>query len=164
MPLPPPTPTAVTYRAQSHYCRFMMGHSLARMDIFHFLPHFRLYGVIPLHTCVPPYKYRKILEMLPKLMKLMKPCEIRGSRLCSICCPRLDLGAGRTLLSWRAPKSNEPWRHRLATSLPGTIPMGYFPCLSSSNYHALYMGTDCLDLIKLRETILLCFVIVFFFL
>ena len=32
-----------------------------------FLPHFRLYGVVSLHRCVLPYKYRRILEMLPKL-------------------------------------------------------------------------------------------------
>ena len=33
--------------------------------------------VVSLHTCVLPCKYRKILEMLPKLTKL---CEIMGSR------------------------------------------------------------------------------------
>ena len=42
-----------------------------------FLPHFRLYAVASLHVCVLPYKYREILEMLPKLMEL---CEIMGSR------------------------------------------------------------------------------------
>ena len=41
------------------------------------LPHFRLYEVVLLHVCVLPYKYRTILEMLPKLMKW---CEIMGSR------------------------------------------------------------------------------------
>ena len=45
---------------------------------FLFLYHiFRLYEVVPFHRCVLPYKYRNILEMLPKLMKL---CEIMGSR------------------------------------------------------------------------------------
>ena len=38
-------------------------------DISNFLPHLRLYEVVSLHMCVLPYKYRKILEMLPKLMK-----------------------------------------------------------------------------------------------
>ena len=42
-----------------------------------FLPHFRLYGVVSLHMCVLPYKYRKILKMLLKLMKL---CAITRSR------------------------------------------------------------------------------------
>ena len=42
-----------------------------------FLPHFRLHEVFSLHMCVLLYKYRKILEMLLKLMKL---CEIMGSR------------------------------------------------------------------------------------
>ena len=40
-------------------------------------PHFRLYEVVSLHMCVLSYKYRKLLEMLPKLMKL---CEIMGTR------------------------------------------------------------------------------------
>ena len=35
-----------------------------------FLPPFCLYEVFSLHMCVLPYKYHKILEMLPKLMKL----------------------------------------------------------------------------------------------
>ena len=47
---PPHTPKAVTYHEQSHYCRFMIGHSLGRMDISFFLPHFRLYEVR--FTCV----------------------------------------------------------------------------------------------------------------
>ena len=34
-------------------------------------------GVVSLHRCVLPYKYRRILEMLPKFMKL---CERMGSR------------------------------------------------------------------------------------
>ena len=34
-----------------------------------FLTYFRLYEVVSLHTCVLPYKYRKILEMLLKFMK-----------------------------------------------------------------------------------------------
>ena len=38
-----------------------------------FLPHFRLYEVVSLHVCVLPYKYRKILE---RLLKLMKLCNI----------------------------------------------------------------------------------------
>ena len=38
-------------------------------DISNFLPHFRLYEVVSLHMSILPYKYRKILEMLPKLMK-----------------------------------------------------------------------------------------------
>ena len=42
-----------------------------------FLPHFRLYEVVSLHMCVLPYKYRKILEMLLKLMKL---CFINGEQ------------------------------------------------------------------------------------
>ena len=33
-----------------------------------FLPHFRLHEVASLHMCVLPFKYRKILEMLLKLM------------------------------------------------------------------------------------------------
>ena len=37
-----------------------------------FLPHFRLYEVVSLHACVLPYKCRKILEMLLKLMKLCR--------------------------------------------------------------------------------------------
>ena len=48
-----------------------------------FLPHFRLYEVVSLHMCVLPYKYRKMLEGLPKLLKL---CEIMvrfaGPQLC----------------------------------------------------------------------------------
>ena len=35
--LSPHTPKAVTYHEQSHYCRFMIGHSLGRMDISYFL-------------------------------------------------------------------------------------------------------------------------------
>ena len=34
------TPKAVTYHEQSHYCRFMIGHSLGRMDISYFLTTF----------------------------------------------------------------------------------------------------------------------------
>ena len=34
------TPKAMTYREQSHYCRFMIGHSLGRMDIPCFLTTF----------------------------------------------------------------------------------------------------------------------------
>ena len=52
----------------------MIGHSLGRMDISPiFLPHFRLYEVVSLHVCGSPYKYRKILEMLPQLIKLCDP-------------------------------------------------------------------------------------------
>ena len=48
----------------------------ARGPIFPiFLPHFRLYEVVSLHMCVLPYRCRKILEMLLKLMKL---CDIMG--------------------------------------------------------------------------------------
>ena len=32
-PLSPNTPKAVTYHAQSHYCGFMIGHSLGRIDM-----------------------------------------------------------------------------------------------------------------------------------
>ena len=42
-----------------------------------FLQYFRLYEVVSLHRCFLPYKYRKLLETLPKLMKL---CEMMGSR------------------------------------------------------------------------------------
>ena len=35
-----------------------------------FLPHFRLHEVVSLHMCVLPYKYRKRLKRLLKLMKL----------------------------------------------------------------------------------------------
>ena len=42
-----------------------------------FLPHFRLYELASLHMCVLPFKYRKILGMLPELIKL---CELLGSR------------------------------------------------------------------------------------
>ena len=38
------------------------------------VPHFRLYEVVSLHMCVFSYKYRNILEMLLKLMKL---CELK---------------------------------------------------------------------------------------
>ena len=34
------------------------------------LPHFRLYEVVSLHMCVPPYKYRIILEMLLNFLKV----------------------------------------------------------------------------------------------
>ena len=33
-----------------------------------FLPHFRLYEVVSLHMSILPYKYRKILNFLLKLM------------------------------------------------------------------------------------------------
>ena len=33
-PLPPHTPKAVTYHEQSHYCRFMIGHSLGAYGYF----------------------------------------------------------------------------------------------------------------------------------
>ena len=36
-PLPPHTPKAVAYHEQSHYCRFMIGHSLGRMYISYFI-------------------------------------------------------------------------------------------------------------------------------
>ena len=48
----------------------MIGHSLGRVDISYFLAIFRLYEVVSLHMCVLSYKYRKILEMWPKLTKL----------------------------------------------------------------------------------------------
>ena len=38
--LSPYTPKAVAYHVQSHYCRFMIGHSLGRMDISNFLTTF----------------------------------------------------------------------------------------------------------------------------
>ena len=41
------------------------------------LPHFRLYEVVPLHMGVLPYTYRKMLDMVLKLMKI---CEIMGRR------------------------------------------------------------------------------------
>ena len=37
-----------------------------------FVPHFRLHEVVALYMCVPPYKFRKILEMLFKLMKVIR--------------------------------------------------------------------------------------------
>ena len=37
-----------------------------------FFPLFRLYEVVSLHMCFLPYMYRKILEMLPKLIKLCR--------------------------------------------------------------------------------------------
>ena len=43
------------------------------------LPHFRLYEVVLLHMCLLPYKYRKILEMLFKLMKLWEIMCTAGS-------------------------------------------------------------------------------------
>ena len=46
-------------------------------NIPNFLLHFRLYEVLSIHVCFLPYKYRKILEMLPKPMGL---CGITGSR------------------------------------------------------------------------------------
>ena len=67
---PPHTPKAVTYHEQSHYCRFVIGHSLGRMDISFFLPHFRLHEVVSLHMCFLPCKYRNTLKMLLTLMKL----------------------------------------------------------------------------------------------
>ena len=39
-PLFPHTPKGVTYHEQSHYCRFMIRHSLGRMDISYFLTTF----------------------------------------------------------------------------------------------------------------------------
>ena len=36
----PHTPMAVTYHEQSHYCRFMIGHSLGCMNISYFLTTF----------------------------------------------------------------------------------------------------------------------------
>ena len=37
---PPHTPKTVPYHEQSHYCRFMIGHSLGCMDISCFLATF----------------------------------------------------------------------------------------------------------------------------
>ena len=42
-----------------------------------FLPTFRLYEVVSLHTCVLPYMYRVILELLPELTE---PCKQMGRR------------------------------------------------------------------------------------
>ena len=61
---------------------WLVVHGTVRARLCHtifpiFLPHFRLCEVVSLHTCVLPYKYRKILEMLLKLMKL---CKLMGSR------------------------------------------------------------------------------------
>ena len=54
---PPHTPKGVTYHEQSHYCRFMIGHGLGRMDISYFLTTFpRLHEVVSLHMCVLPSK------------------------------------------------------------------------------------------------------------
>ena len=39
---------------------------------------YHLYEVVSLHTCVLPYKYRKIQEMLLKLLEVR--CELMGSR------------------------------------------------------------------------------------
>ena len=50
---------------------------LGRWDDIISLPHFCLYEVVSLHTCVLPYTYRKTLEMLLKLMKLY---ETMGGR------------------------------------------------------------------------------------
>ena len=72
-------PKAVTYHEQSHYCRFMIGHSLGRIDTSYFLTafFFRLYEVVSLHMRVLPYTYRKILDVLLKSMAL---CDLTGSR------------------------------------------------------------------------------------
>ena len=43
-----------------------------------FLPHFRLYEVVSLHRCVLPYKYREILGMLRKLLKV---CFTNGEQV-----------------------------------------------------------------------------------
>ena len=55
-----------------------------------------------------------------------------------------------------APSSLVPIAEQIAANLPippppepGTMPMACFPCLSSSKRHAVFMGNDCLDLIKL---------------
>ena len=45
------------------------------------LPHFRLFEVVSLHRCVHPYKHRKILDML---LKLMKSCGMLWCRPLSI--------------------------------------------------------------------------------
>ena len=47
----PYTPTAVPYREQSYYCRFMIGHTLGSMDIRFSLPSFRLLSSCRV-TCV----------------------------------------------------------------------------------------------------------------
>ena len=72
--LSPHTPKAVTYHAQSHYCRFMIGHSLGRMNISYFLTTFPfLYEVVLLHMWVLPhththiYIYRNTLERMLNL-------------------------------------------------------------------------------------------------
>ena len=53
------------------YCRFMIGHSLRRINISYFLttcPFIR--GSSSLHRCVLPYKDRNRFEILVQLMKL----------------------------------------------------------------------------------------------
>ena len=54
------------------------GGRCVRAAVTHAGFHYRLYEVVSLRRCVLPYKYRKIVEMLLKLMNL---CEIMGSRL-----------------------------------------------------------------------------------
>ena len=63
------------------------------------LPHFRLYEVVSLHTCVLPYKCRKCLEMLLTLIKL---CCHHGVQA-AIACRSRELLKVRHLDLSRAP-------------------------------------------------------------
>ena len=49
-----------------------------------FLPHCRLYEVVSLRMCVIPYKYRKIVEMLLKLMKVCFNNVFAGAQRCQV--------------------------------------------------------------------------------
>ena len=75
-----------------------------------FLPHFRLYGVVSLHMRVLPYKYRKILEMLFKLMtsrETMGAGTCRSSRRWRT---RTRLGSSQSPPRTRAALANKTWQ------------------------------------------------------
>ena len=76
--LSPYTSKPVTYDEPTVMWLFMIGHSLVRMDVSYSLPYFHLYDVALLQMCVLPYKYWKILDMLPNLCEMMLPnlCEM----------------------------------------------------------------------------------------
>ena len=76
-----------------------------------FLPHFRLYEVASLNMCVLPFKYRKILEMLLKLLEVSYANE----------CGMNECGAGSAFIRITYLWSRQRMRKRTLDALGGII-------------------------------------------
>ena len=76
-----------------------------------FFPHFPFYGVISVTRCVPPYKYRKIVRIVFKLIKLFKlynDCNNNGEQAAGIELPAVVLDVLQHMPAWNTAAATPP--------------------------------------------------------